>query len=379
MSSYIIQATTPHHPDDRLPALRYWNATTLRWTDYQHATVYDTNDLTCPQGPRATSTTRVIAPYPVDADGFPYRIDDVLGPVRMTHCCGAATSCDDTSFYCKSCYGPTPADYEVPARPTTQEHRTANDHTRDGSAPAKPDQAPTDMTEVFAALAQRIVDGHADGTATAGPITITLHVGPDHDRDPVADNPAAYTFSHPYTNDAVAAFRRGEWSFTTITLQIDTCRVHTQARERGIEHGLTSSDVEREYLAESLLPVLFSEAASNLRAAVAAVERPHRAGSVPLAIPATLPAARTDEHWPVIAWLPTFTGDDGFGAVAVCFRDQPEYGHRPYTVGTVKPDPDNPDRYAYTDGPHEAEDLGEAMIEATLAADDSGERDGADT
>jgi hypothetical protein len=117
VTAYIIQARTPYHPGDYLPALRYWNATTGRWQDYEHATIFDTDNLTCPQGPRFTSTTTIVAPYPIDADGFPYRIDDILGPVRMTHCCGAATSCDDTTFYCKSCYCPTSAEYEVPARP----------------------------------------------------------------------------------------------------------------------------------------------------------------------------------------------------------------------------------------------------------------------
>jgi hypothetical protein len=39
--------------------------------------------------------------------------------------------------------------------------------------------------------------------------------------------------------------------------------------------------------------------------------------------------ASTNEHWSVIAWLPTFNGDDGFGTGAVCFRDQPDYVHRP--------------------------------------------------
>ncbi|ROO62991.1 hypothetical protein EDC02_5000 [Micromonospora sp. Llam0] len=133
MTAHIIQATTPPHPDDHLPALRYWNATTGRWEDYQHATVYDTDNLTCPQGPRASSTTQIIQPYPIDADGYPYRVDDVLGPVRMTHCCGAATSCDDTTSYCKSCHRPTSADYESPARPAAQRRRTTDDTPERGS------------------------------------------------------------------------------------------------------------------------------------------------------------------------------------------------------------------------------------------------------
>ena len=461
MTAYIIRATTRRHPGDEMPGLRYWNATTARWQDYQNATVYDTDNLTCPQGPRSSSTTTIVQPYPIDADGFPYRVDDLLGPVRMTHCCGAATSCDDTTFYCKSCYQPTSSAYELPARPTTPgENRMGDvsDHAPDSDPadpgrslappswdlftarhtstpfaayasadprrtqfgccyfatdadreqyvaaarttdlgqsvyrwdldrstglwsacpPVEPDQEVPATTDVFAALAQRIVDGHPDSTATVGQLTITVQVRPDPDTDPAADNPDAYA----YTGEAIAAFRRGEWGMRTVTVQIDTHGVQARAAQRGVEHGLATADGERDFLAGSLLPDLLAEAGINLHTAADAVDTLTGANlngpaSQPRAIPATL-----DDH-PVVAWIPTFGTPDS--AVAVGYRSEPEYDHVPYVVATVQQHPSESGQYRILDGLYEVEDLGEATLEAialaereaTRPADGYDQRDGA--
>lgn len=234
--------------------------------------------------------------------------------------------------------------------------------------PVTPDQDGPAMTGVLAALAQRIVDGHPDGTATIGQLTIAVYVDPDPETDPAADNPDAYT----YTPEAVAAFRRGDWSFTTVTLQIDTCGVRVRAAQRGVDHGLAAPDDERSQLAGSLLPDLLAEAAGNLHAATDVVDteaagHPSKRGIRQRSIPATL----TDDY-PVLAWIPTFTTDDS--AIAVGYRPEPEYEHAPYVVWMVQAQPGEPDQYRIIDGLYDIEDLGEAMLEATARAEQDTDR-----
>lgn len=113
--TYLIRATTPYEAKDYLPGLRYWNAALSMWDDYSEATGYDTDAPPLPPtGPRPASTIEVVAAYPLDAQGWPYT-DSEIGPVRMTHCCGAATSANEDGFYCKSCYASTSSYYERPA------------------------------------------------------------------------------------------------------------------------------------------------------------------------------------------------------------------------------------------------------------------------
>jgi len=399
-------------------------------------------------------------PYPIDSDGFPYRIDDLLGPARMTHCCGAATCCDDTGFYCKSCVLPLqptrflpvppqrrhamnqasehPADLIDPdrdhaprpwdlfdAQHTTTPHAAygtadpgctrhgccyfASDANRDqwiaelrtnnprqtfyrwdldrstgqwtARSPIEPDQDGPAMTDVLATLAQCIVDGHPEGSATLGQLTLTVHVNPDTDTDtdPAADNHDAYT----YTREAVAAFRRGDWSFTTVTLHIYIHGVRARATQHGVDHGLAAPDDEREQLAGSLLPDLLAEAAGNLCVATAAVGNqtgtdPQEPAGQQRSVPATL----TEDNYPVVAWIPAFRTDDS--AIAVGYRPEPEHDHAPYVVWTVQAQPSEPGRYRVVDGSYDVEDLGEAMLEAialaeredTRAAQEYDQRDG---
>ncbi|RSM65103.1 hypothetical protein DMB66_17655 [Actinoplanes sp. ATCC 53533] len=237
--------------------------------------------------------------------------------------------------------------------------------------PAEPDQDGPAMTDVLAALAQRIVDGHPDGTATVGHSTLAVQVSPDPETDPAADNPDAYT----YTGEAVAAFRRGDWAFTTITLQIDSCGARVRATQRGVDHGLAAPDDERDQLAGSLLPDLLAEAAGNLRAAADAAATwtgtsPQGPGVQQRSIPATL----TDNGYPVLAWIPTFSTDDS--AIAVGYRPEPEYEHAPYVVWAVQAPPGEPGQYRIVDGVYDVEDLGEAMLEATARTEQDTDRIG---
>jgi hypothetical protein len=247
----------------------------------------------------------------------------------------------------------------------------SHDDTPDASSPTIADRnmTPTrsvetdlgrpDMTEAFTALAQRIVDGHPDGVASVADIAVTVQVRPDPDSDPADTNPDAYT----YTREAIAAFGRGDWAFTTITLQIATRAVQAHASQHRVDHGLATPDGERDFLAGSLLPDLFTEVASNLRAALDAIESTDQPGRHHAEIPRTIPSAITDQSYLVIGWIPTFDG-----AVAVGYRDQPEYDHAPYVVGTLRPHPSMPGQYLVVNGPYEAEDLGAAMLDAIAAA-----------
>jgi hypothetical protein len=237
--------------------------------------------------------------------------------------------------------------------------------------PVESDQDGPAMTDVLAALAQRIVDGHPDGTATVGQLTLTVQVSPDPETNPAADNPDAYT----YTGEAVAAFRRGDWAFTTVTLQIDSCGVRVRATQRGVDRGLAAPDDERDQLAGSLLPDLLTEAAGNLRAAADAAatwtgSSPQGPGVQQRSIPATL----TDNGYPVLAWIPTFSTDDS--AIAVGYRPEPEYEHAPYVVWAVQAPPGEPGQYRIVDGVYDVEDLGEAMLEATARAEQDTDRIG---
>jgi len=63
-----------------------------------------------------TSTLDVVRAFPQDADGYPYHVDEHIGAIRLTHCCGAATSCNEHCFCCKSCFCETSGFYELPAR-----------------------------------------------------------------------------------------------------------------------------------------------------------------------------------------------------------------------------------------------------------------------
>lgn len=238
-------------------------------------------------------------------------------------------------------------------------------------APAGTDPEGGAVTDVLAALAQRIVDGHPFSTATVGQLTLAVHVNPDADTDPADDNPDAYT----YTGEAVAAFRRGDWSFTTVTLQIDSCGVLVRAAQRGVDHGLAAPDDERAQLAGSLLPDLLAEAAGNLRAAAGAVDTwagtsPQGPGVQQRSIPTTL----TDNDYPVLAWIPTFSTDDS--AIAVGYRPEPEYEHAPYVVWKVQAQPGEPGQYRIVDGVYDVEDLGEAVLEATAGAEQDTDRIG---
>jgi hypothetical protein len=237
--------------------------------------------------------------------------------------------------------------------------------------PIEPDQDGTAMTAALAALAQRIVDGHPDSTVTVGQLTLAVQVSPDPETDPAADNPDAYA----YTGEAVAGFRRGDWSFTTVTLQIDSCGVRVRARQHGVDHGLAAPGDERDQLAGSLLPDLLAEAAGNLRAAADTVNAwagtsPQGLGVQQRSIPATL----TDNGYPVLAWIPTFSTDDS--AIAVGYRPEPEYENAPYIVWVVQAPPGELDQYRIVEGVYDIEDLGEAVLEATARAEQDTDRIG---
>lgn len=239
----------------------------------------------------------------------------------------------------------------------------ASEYPARGGDPVEPDQDGRSMTDVLAALAQRIINGHPYSTATVGKLTVTVMVDPDPETDPAADNPDAYT----YTHEAIAARRRGDWAFTTITLSIYLYGVRARAVQRGADHGLAAPDDERDHLAGSLLPDLFAEAASNLHAATEAVgaqtgTNPRPPTEKGLSIPATL----TGDDYPVLAWIPTFGTDDG--AIAVGYRPEPEHDHALYVVWTVQAQPNNPGRYRIVDGLYEVEDLREATLEAVAVA-----------
>jgi hypothetical protein len=254
----------------------------------------------------------------------------------------------------------------------------ASEYPAGDGDPVTPEKSGHPMTDVLTALAQRIVDGHPYSTATAEHLTITVLVDPDPETDPTADNPDAYT----YTHEAIAAFRRGDWSFTTITLSIYLYGVRARAVQRGVDHALAAPDGEHDYLAGSLLPDLLAEAEGNLRAATDGLDtRTGTNSRRPQDRRSLIPATLTDDGYPVLAWIPTFSTDDS--AIAIGYRPEPEYDHAPYVVWTVRARPNEPGRYHIIDG-SEAEDLGEATLEAialaeqdtTRAAEEHDPRDG---
>lgn len=51
----------------------------------------------------------------VDAEGFNYRIDDSLGPWRMTTCCGASVKGLEQGVGCRSCFGDVEPGLDGPA------------------------------------------------------------------------------------------------------------------------------------------------------------------------------------------------------------------------------------------------------------------------
>lgn len=100
-----------------IPALRYWSGATQSWGDYETATRYDHQPRMILQAlEEPTHAFTVTEAYREDIDGFPYTVDQHIGPVRMTHCCGAATSVSDGPLYCKSCYEAVDWAYDGPAR-----------------------------------------------------------------------------------------------------------------------------------------------------------------------------------------------------------------------------------------------------------------------
>lgn len=232
--------------------------------------------------------------------------------------------------------------------------------------PATRQQDNLTLTDVLTDFAHRIVDGHPVSTATVGQLTLAAHTDPDPETDPAEDTADAYA----YTPEAVAAFRRGDWSFTTVTLHLRVNGVRACAAQHGVDHGLAAPDDERAQLAGSLLPDLLTEAISHLRAAADAVEaqatgNPHEPGTRQRAIPATL--TEDGEPVPVLAWIPTFATDDS--AIAVGYRLAPDHAHAPYVVWSVQARPGPAGRYRIVDGRYDLEDLGEAMIEATTLAE----------
>lgn len=230
-------------------------------------------------------------------------------------------------------------------------------------SPGEPDQDSTAVTGVLAALAQRVADGYPDSSIALGQLTYTVHVRRDPDTYPTDGIFDAYT----YTREAIAAFRSGAWSFTTVTLQIDTSGVRVQATRHGVAHGLASLQDERDYLAGSLLPALLAEADGYLHAATDAVDT-HAGAGPRLPTPGRLiPATLTRDAYPVVAWIPTF--GTTYGAVAVAYRPEPEYEHAPYVVWQLHAQPDATSQYHIVDGRYDLEDLGEALIEATARAD----------
>jgi len=122
---FVVRAGQGPFGSAEWASLRYWNAATCEWGDYDSATRYGFPNPATPQGPLPTSTTEAVPAYPQDAEGFPYHVDEHIGAIRKTHCCGAATSCNDMGFYCKSCFHETSFVYELPARLDLVDQATA--------------------------------------------------------------------------------------------------------------------------------------------------------------------------------------------------------------------------------------------------------------
>lgn len=121
MSQFVIRAD---YGRSATPSLRYFHADTYSFGDYEHATVYDHDPRQVMSGLTATVYTLSVEPlHPRDIDGYPYVIDDGIGPVRLTDCCAAATSvmADGGNLYCKSCYESVDWSYDGPARLTTDD------------------------------------------------------------------------------------------------------------------------------------------------------------------------------------------------------------------------------------------------------------------
>ncbi len=53
---------------------------------------------------------------PVDRDGDPYRVDEYIGPWKVTHCCGAFLKGFEDGVYCRQCAGDGGLAYDGPAR-----------------------------------------------------------------------------------------------------------------------------------------------------------------------------------------------------------------------------------------------------------------------
>lgn len=98
-----------------MPRVGYWNAGMGEWVTYDEATRYDHTPTDLPEGETDGSTVAVVDALGVDMAGYFWRMDEHLGPVRMTSCCAAATSIMDGPLYCKSCYNAVP--WEIEADP----------------------------------------------------------------------------------------------------------------------------------------------------------------------------------------------------------------------------------------------------------------------
>jgi hypothetical protein len=125
----VLCARTPYARGQVfVPALRYYNAARSgSWGRYDEATRYRAEQRpSLPLGPIAgVSVVESVPVADTDLDGYPTVDDDVIGPVRLTHCCLAATSTVDGPLYCKSCYEEVDWAYDGPARTAERPVRPA--------------------------------------------------------------------------------------------------------------------------------------------------------------------------------------------------------------------------------------------------------------
>jgi hypothetical protein len=113
VSVRVLRCAAPERRS--IPGLVYWNQQTQGWGRFDEATRFEADrPLPDPAWPGGEVTW--MEDLPRDRDGFPYVVDEHIGPWRVTHCCAAAVSINDGTLYCKSCYAVVDLASDTPAR-----------------------------------------------------------------------------------------------------------------------------------------------------------------------------------------------------------------------------------------------------------------------
>lgn len=86
------------------------------WTEGVLANVHADGTATIAEDDIITEIVPVLDVLLIDRDGYNYRVDEHIGPWRMTFCCGASAKGLEDGIGCRSCYGDIEPGEDGPAQ-----------------------------------------------------------------------------------------------------------------------------------------------------------------------------------------------------------------------------------------------------------------------